>query len=166
MTGPWPYLKGRRSELDHAVAAVLLEACANPVDGFTLNGRRDLEAGVRDAVKPIESMGVAHFPLDAPFDPLSLDFLLEGLSTLTAVAVPGAPSSEAPSDKIDIAALKHNTAIAAVTAFGIAERTEPIGPRQSRAEVESLLKASGLEDQMKAAGVWPLWESGRRGRAP
>ena len=61
---------------------------------------------------------------------------------------------------------KVNTAIAAVTAFGVAERAEPLGPRQSRGEIESLLKTSGLEQQMKTAGLWPLWESGERGRMP
>ena len=61
---------------------------------------------------------------------------------------------------------KLDTAIAAVTAFGIAERTAPLGPRQSRAEIGALLKTSGLEQQMKTAGLWPLWESGERGRLP
>ena len=59
--------------------------------------------------------------------------------------------------------LKRNTAIVAVTAFGVAERAEPLGPRQSRAEIETLLKATGLDEQMKIAGLWPLWESGTAG---
>jgi hypothetical protein len=62
--------------------------------------------------------------------------------------------------------LKRNAAIAAVTAFGVAERAEPVGPRQSRAEINSLLKTTGLDEQMKNAGLWPLWESGKRGRLP
>ena len=97
---------------------------------------------------------------------------MEGVPTLSATR------SEAPTtsrsrphasnslDKINIEELKRNTAIAAVTAFGIAERAEPLGPRQSRAEIESLLKTTGLDEQMKNAGLWPLWESGERGRMP
>jgi hypothetical protein len=164
MTGPWAYLKGHSNELDHAAAALIFETCATPVGGFSLNGRHDLEAGVRDAVKPIESMGVVRFLSSAPFDPLGIDFLLEGMPTVTSIPVPGGPP---PSEiKFDIALLKRNAAIAAVTAFGIAERTEAIGPRQSRAEIESLLTTSQLEEQMKVTGIWPLWESGKRGRTP
>jgi hypothetical protein len=62
--------------------------------------------------------------------------------------------------------LKRNTEIAAVTAFGIAEGAAPLAPRQSRAEIESLLKTTGLEERMKKANLWPLWESGQRGRQP
>jgi len=29
-----------------------------------------------------------------------------------------------------------------------------------------LLKTTGLDQQMKTAGLWPLWESGERGRMP
>jgi hypothetical protein len=164
MTGPWAYLKGHSNELDHAAAALIFETCGIPVGGFSLNGRLDLEAGVRDAVKPIESMGVVRFLSSAPFDPFSIDFLLQGVPTVTAIPAPGDPP---PSEiKLDIALLKRNTAIAAVTAFGIAERTEPIGRRQSRAEIESLLTTSQLEEQMKVTGIWPLWESGKRGRTP
>jgi hypothetical protein len=91
--------------------------------------------------------------------------------TLTAIPEQtGDPlDSPAPSgtrDKVDITDLKRNTAIAAVTAFGIAERAEPLGSRQSRSEIQSLLKTSDLEQQMKIAGLWPLWESGERGRKP
>jgi hypothetical protein len=79
---------------------------------------------------------------------------------LDSPAVVGTP------DKIDIADLKRNTGIVAVTAFGIAERAAPIGPRQSRAEIESLLKSSGMEQLMKGTRLWPLWKSGERGRLP
>jgi hypothetical protein len=65
-----------------------------------------------------------------------------------------------------MADLKHNIAVVAVTAFGIAERTVPIGRRQSRAEIESLLKPKGQDDSMKTSGIWSLWESGERGRLP
>jgi Peptidase family M28 len=171
MTGPWEYLKGHRSELDRASAAIFSKAAANRVNGFVLNGRRDIEAGIREALKPIESMGVSRLSFDAPFDTASIDFLLEGIPTVISNAA-NAPHSESPSDgatslsEVNVEELKRNTAIAAVTVFGIAERATPIGPRQSRAEIQSLLKTSGLELQMKTAALWPLWESGERGRLP
>ena len=169
MTGPWAYLKGHRNELDGASGAVLFEASANHVDGFVLNGRRDIVDGIREALKPIESIGVRHLSFEAPYDPASIDFLLEGIPTVIP-GVANAPNIASAGnglnslDGVHFEALKRNTAIAAVTAFSIAERAEPIGPRQARADIESLLKATGLEDQMKAADLWLLWESGQRGR--
>jgi hypothetical protein len=43
---------------------------------------------------------------------------------------------------------------------------QPLGPRQTRSEIESLLNSTILGEQLKAAGLWPLWESGERGRLP
>jgi hypothetical protein len=171
MTGPWAYLKGHGNELDRVPAAILFEAAANPLNGFILNGRRDIEPGVREALKPIESMSVTNLRFDAPFDAESLDFLLQGVPIVVATGANAltpeiARNGSNSLDKINIEELKRNTAIAAVTVFGVAERAEPVGPRQSRAEIESLLKASGLDDQLKIANIWPLWKSGRRGRLP
>jgi hypothetical protein len=171
MTGPWAYLKGHGNELDRVPAAILFEAAANPLNGFILNGRRDIEPGVREALKPIESMSVTNLRFDAPFDAESLDFLLQGVPIVVATGANAltpeiARNGSNSLDKINIEELKRNTAIAAVTVFGVAERAEPVGPRQSRAEIESLLKASGLDDQLKIANIWPLWKSGRRGHLP
>ncbi len=75
------------------------------------------------------------------------------------------PPGIAP-EQINIADLKNNIAVVAVTAFGIAERADPIGPRQTRTEIETLLKTTGLDTRMKNAGIWADWESGQRGRLP
>ena len=62
--------------------------------------------------------------------------------------------------------LKRHAAYAAVTLVGIANREARLGPRQSRAEIEALLKATGLDQQMKAFAMWEDWLSSRRGRQP
>jgi hypothetical protein len=62
--------------------------------------------------------------------------------------------------------LKLNTVLAAVTAWGIADRAEPIGKRQSRAEVEALVKDTGFDKQLKIYKVWDDFQSGARGRQP
>jgi hypothetical protein len=170
MTGASNYLLMHRSELDRAAGVVIFSAAANPVTGFALNGRHDIEPGVREALDPIYAMGITHHTFDAPLERYSLDFILEGIPTLVAPAQKASNHlvdlvTASSAEKFDIQKLKRNTAIAAVTAFGIAERIEPLGLRQSRAEIESLLKNSGLEGQMKTTGVWPLWESGERGRS-
>ena len=67
-------------------------------------------------------------------------------------------------DKVDIRELKLHAALAAVTAFGIAENSERLGKRQSRAEIEELLKRTGLVEKMTQLGYWEPWQNGTRGR--
>jgi Zn-dependent M28 family amino/carboxypeptidase len=170
-SGSWTYLRAHHDELDRARAAILFDTAANRVNGFALNGRRDIESSVRETLKPIGPMGVTDFSFNVPLGPDSFDFLLEGIpAVVAATGDANEPGGQHPAsnslDNIDIKELKRNTAIAAVTAFGVAERAAPLGPRQSRAEIESLLITSGLEQQMKITGLWPLWESGERGRLP
>jgi Zn-dependent M28 family amino/carboxypeptidase len=169
--GSWAYVRAHRADLDRARAAIVLSSKCLRLTGYLLNGRHDIERGFREAMRPVESLGAGHYSFGAPLGTDNFDFLVEGVPTLTAIQVPtsnmlDSPSSVGTPDKIDIEDLKCNTAIVAVTAFGIAERAAPIGPRQSRSEIESLLKASGLEQAMQGTRLWPLWESGERGRSP
>jgi peptidase M28-like protein len=169
MTGSWAFVRAHRSELDLARAALLIDTCARRVNGFALNGRRDIESGVREAVQPINSMGPFEYSYVATVEPENFDFLVEGVPTIFTEAAQNPAARGGPSDsldKIEIQEVKRNTGIAAVAAFGIAERAAPVGARLSHAEIESLLKDSGLDAQMKAAGLWSLWVSGERGRLP
>jgi len=69
-------------------------------------------------------------------------------------------------DKVDLRELKMNTALAAVAAWGIADREKPIGKRLTRAEVAATMEESGFTQQMKIRGYWEAWQSGARGRKP
>ncbi len=166
--GSWAYVRTHRNELDHARAAVFFLGGAHRMTGYMLSGRRDIEAGLRESLKPIETWGTGLSVVDTPISAENFDFLLEGVPTALADQEGMNLPRRVPEalDAVDIQEVKRNSAIAAVTAFDIAERAEPLGPRQSRAEIESLLKTSGLEQQMKTIGLWPLWESGERGRLP
>lgn len=171
MLGSWAYVRAHRSEMDRARAAIIFDMGIGRVTGYMLGGRRDIESGVREAMKPLDSWGADQHVFDAPLGTDNFDFLVEGVPTLIANQeeanyLPNYHAASDTLDKVDPLQLKINTAIAAVTAFGVAERAEPLGPRQSRAEIESLLKATGLDSQMKTEGLWPLWESGARGRQP
>jgi len=171
MLGSWAYVRAHRAELDRARAAIIFDEGIGRVTGYMLGGRREIESGVREALKPLESWGATQHVMDAPLGTDNFDFLVEGVPTLIANQeeanyLPNYHAASDTLDKVDFLQLKVNTAIAAITAFGVAERAEPLGPRQSRAEIGALLKTSGLEQQMKTAGLWPLWESGERGRMP
>jgi hypothetical protein len=169
--GSLHYVQTHRSELDRISTVIILAPATNPVTGFVLNGRRDIEPGLKEALQPIYAMGVTHHIYDAPFERYSLFFLLEGIPTLIMPSSDtddrhSASTSSLPIDPQQLKELKRNTAIAAVAAFGIAERAELLGHRQTRAEIESLLKTTRLDELMKSRRLWDDWEAGRIGRQP
>jgi hypothetical protein len=170
MRGSWAYARAHRAELDHARAAILIHSGCKRITGYSTNGRHDIESGLREAMKPIESLEANQLASGAIAGTDDFNFLLEGVPTLSAYPLQPGPVDSAPSardsSEVELADIKHNISVVAVTAFGIAERTAPIGPRQSHAEIESLLVKLGLDAQMKTTEAWAQWESGERGRLP
>lgn len=169
MLGSWAYARAHRGELDRAVAAVIFEGGCGRVTGFSLGGRHDVEAGIRESLEPLAAWNVAEDTYDASAGGDQLDFLLEGVPSLIAnreqIAGARAASPTVPPG-IDGSDLRRSAAIAGVLAFALAEHAAPLGGRLSRAEVESLLKQTGLGEQMRRMGLWRLWVSGQRGRQP
>ncbi len=68
-------------------------------------------------------------------------------------------------DKVDLRQLRLNGAIAAAVTLGFANM-EVDWSRQTRAELEALIQATDLGDQMRTFGFWADWLSGNRGRSP
>lgn len=171
MLGSAAYAHSHRAELDRMVAAVIFDNGAGRLTGFSLGGRKDTLAPVRDVLSPVASLGVSDFTLDAGGDTDNFDFQLEGVPTLVGNQEPANymlnyHAASDTFDKVDIATLKHNVAIAAVGGYALADRRERIGSRQTRAEVERLLKDTGLDQGMRDSVLWKLWETGERGREP
>ena len=171
LLGSWAYVQTHRAEMDKHRAAVIYDDGIGRVTGYSLGGRRDIEQGVREILRPFAGWGVDNHTYDADTGTDHLDFLLEGVPTLVAnqeVAnyMQNYHAASDTFDKVDIRELKLNTVLAAVTAWGIADRVEPIGKRLSRAEMETLLKVTQLDEQLKELGMWPDWQSGARGSKP
>jgi hypothetical protein len=169
--GSFEYVKAHRAELDKIRAMITFDSGIGRVTGYSLGGRRDIEAGVREVLKPLESWGTNNHTYDASFGTDNFDFMLEGVPTLVANQeeanyLPNYHAASDTLDKVDMRELKLHTVIAALTAWGIADRTEPLGKRFSRAELDSLVKETGLDQQMKLLGYWDAWQSGARGRKP
>ena len=169
--GSYEYVRAHRAELDKIRAMITFDSGNGRVTGYSLGGRRDIEAGVREVLKPLESWGANGHTFDASFGTDNFDFLLEGVPNLVANQevsnyLVNYHAASDTLDKIDIRELKLNTALAALTAWGIADRTEPLGKRLTRAELDVLVKETGLDQQMKALGYWDAWQSGARGRKP
>lgn len=171
LLGSWAYTKSHDAELDKFRAVIVFDSGVGRVTGYSLGGRRDMEDAVRETLKPLAAWDVEQHTEDADIGTDNFDFLLQGVPTLVAnqsVAnyLQNYHAASDTLDKVDMRELKLNTVIAALTAWGLADRTAPFGKRQSRAEIESLLKDTGLDQQMKALGYWDVWQAGTRGRKP
>jgi len=169
--GSRAYVAAHGAELDRMVAVVLFDAGAGPVNGYSLCGRKDTLEAVREALLPVRELGVEEFTLDAALRADSLDFLLEGVPTLVANVdfhnrVPSVRTDTGTLDPATVAELKRHAAIAAVSAFALADMEERVGLRLVRARIEQLLKDTGLDQQMKQEGLWSAWAKGERGRQP
>lgn len=171
MYGSWQYALSHRAELDKIRAVVVFDSGVGRMTGYSLTGRADIEDGVREILKPLASWDVTHHTLDGDIGTDNWDFFLEGVPTLVAEQdeanyLPNYHAASDTLDKVDIRELKINTALAALTAWGLADRAEPLGKRLSRAETERLLKDTHLDEKMKELGYWEPWLSGTRGRKP
>ncbi|MBZ5638744.1 MAG: M28 family peptidase [Acidobacteriia bacterium] len=163
-------VRAHRDLLDRVKAQVVVDEGTGRIGGFSLGGRADLAAATREALAPVEGLGPFLQTTDAFVGTDNYDYLVEGVPTLVANqdAAPYLADYHAESDtfdKADLRELKLNTAIVAVLVAGLAERSDSPAPRQSRAEVEALLRSTGLDAQMKLFGLWDDFEEGRRGRA-
>ncbi len=169
LLGSWQYALAHRAELDKIRGVVVFDSGIGRVTGYSLTGRGDIEDGVREILKPLDSWDITHHTLDGDIGTDNWDFFLEGIPTLVAEQdeanyLPNYHAASDTFDKVDIRELKINTALAAVTVWGIADRTEPLGKRFSRAEMERFLKDTGLDEKMRQQGYWESWQNGIRGR--
>jgi len=169
--GSFAYVKSHAAELNKIRGVIIFDSGSGRVSGYSLGGRRDTDAGLHQILKPLDAWGATQHTSDASFGTDNFDFLLEGVPTFVAnqeIAnyLANYHAASDTFDKVDQRELKLNTVIAALTAWGIADRTEPIGKRLSRAELDSLVKETGLDEQMKTLGYWEQWQTGARGRKP
>lgn len=169
--GSYAYVTSHRAELDKLRAVIVYDTGSGRVTGYSLGGRNDIEAGLRSVLKPLDGWGATNHTPDASFGTDNFDFLLEGVPTLVANQeisnyLANYHAASDTFDKVDIRELKLNTALAALTTWGIADRAEPLGRRLSRSDLDTLVKVTGLDQQMKLLGYWDAWQSGNRGRKP
>jgi carboxypeptidase Q len=169
MVGSWQYVQQHRSELDKIRGVIVFDDGTGRTPGFSLSGRADIRDALTEILKPLASWDVNHHTLDGDIGTDNWDFVLDGVPTMVANQVEAnyMPNYHAASDtfdKVDIREVKINTVIAAVVAWGVADREQPLGKRYTRAEIEQQLKDTGLDEQMKKQGVWEGWQNGSHGR--
>jgi hypothetical protein len=161
-------VRAHAAELDRHVAAVIYDIGSGKLTGFFLDGREELRGPVEAALARVASLGPFTNSIDGIDGTDNFDFLLAGVPNLVGFQDPAPylPDYHAESDtydKVDAREAKAGEAALAALVWDLANRAERVGARQTRAEVESLIQDTHLEEQMKAFGQWDDWKSGRRG---
>ncbi len=155
--------------MDKIRGVIVFDDGSGRTTGFSVTGRADIRDGLTEILKPLASWDVNNHVLSGDIGTDNWDFVLDGVPTMVGNQVEAnyLPNYHAASDtfdKVDIRELKINTVIAAVTAWGVADREQPLGKRYTRAEIEQQLKDTGLDEQMKREGLWEGWQTGAHGR--
>src|SRR5262249_22034907 len=167
--GSFAYTTAHKAELDNTVAMLTWDEGTGKTTGFSLGGRKDLVDPVTRLLEPIKQFGANTLTTDAFVGTDNMDFLLQGVPNLVANQeeanyLINYHASSDTYDKVDFPQLRKHIAIAAYLTFAIADSAERLGPRQDRGQIESLIRETHLDDQMKKFGLWQDWAAGKRGR--
>jgi carboxypeptidase Q len=167
MWGSAEYVRAHAKELGSIAAVVIFDVGSGRTNGFFLNGREDLREPTDKALAAVAGLSSAPHVLDGIDGTDNFDFLLSGVPNLVANQdmAPYLPDYHAESDTFDMVdgrEARANAAIASALVWGLAN-ADGRAPRQSKSEVDKLLKDTKLDEQMKALGQWDDWIAGRRG---
>lgn len=150
---------------------ITFDSGAGHTTGFSTGGRNDIVAAADAALEPAVSLGPFTQTTDAFIGTDNYDYLVEGVPNFVAnqdvdAYLPHYHASSDTLDKVDARELKANTAVAAVFSWELANSEQRPGSRQTRSEVAELIKATALDQKMRAFSLWDDFESGMRGREP
>jgi Zn-dependent M28 family amino/carboxypeptidase len=170
MIGSGAWANKHRAEMDNIVADVVFDTGTGKLTGYSLGGRKDIVDAVKQLTAPVRSLGADEMTTDAFVGTDNIHLLWQGIPTLVANQkeenyLENYHASSDTFDKVDFAHLKDNVIVAAATVFAIADADERLGKRQSVAEVEALVKETGLDEQMRVQGLWPQWEEIKAARS-
>ena len=168
MIGSFGYTKTHAAELDKHVMAGSIDIGCGRITGFYTGGRPEILPAVARSLEPVGGLG-PFTQIDAPIVGTdNFDFMLHGVANLVANQEPAlyGQNYHAHSDvfaKCDPQQLRLNAQITAAVVYGFANMDVTWG-RQTRADVEALMKRTDLEQQMRMFNVWDEWAQGTRGR--
>jgi hypothetical protein len=166
--GSWGYTKTHAAELDNHVVAMSFDIGCGLINGFFTGGRPEIVPTLEDSLEPVRGLG-PFAAIDVPIVGTdNFDFMMEGIANIVgnqATAAYG-PNYHAQSDRIeqcDLRTVRLNAAIVAAVTWGFAE-ADAEWSRQTRPEIEELVRSTDLEQQMRSFNVWQDWLDGTRGR--
>lgn len=148
--GSRAYVSQHKNELEKIRAVFNVDSGAHPPVGFAIHGRQDMEAISKTLLKPLAPLGADKVFLDADFDSDQETFIVAGLPIYSLKVEPGDYDSRHHTiidtfERVDPRMLAIHTAVMAVAGYSFANAEQRPGRRLSSAEVQELLKRTGLQ---------------------
>ena len=167
MWGSRGYVQRHHAELDKHAANIVFDTGSGRLAGFYLNGREELRAPVNRALSSVAGFSATDHLIDGIDGTDNYDFLLSGVPNLVGIQDPAPYLADYHAesdtfDRVNQREMKTTIAIASALVWGLANDPERL-KRQTRPEVEKLLKNTKLDEQMKSFGQWDEFVSGQRG---
>jgi hypothetical protein len=147
--GSRAYIDRHRAELDSIRAVFNIDCGAHPPLGFKIHGRTDLEQPSRKLLEPLAALGAGRISLEADFDSDQETFIVAGVPIYSLYVEPQDYDARHHTiidtfERVDPMMVKLETAVMAVAAYALANADKRPGPRINPAEVQELLKRTGL----------------------
>jgi Zn-dependent M28 family amino/carboxypeptidase len=159
------YVQRHRAELEKHAAVIIYDAGSGRTTGFYLNGREELRAPVEAALHAAPGLAASRHSPEVFEGTDNFAFLLAGVPNLVADQDPRpyVPIYHAKDtfDAVDQAGAQASLAVAAALTWGLADSPDRPAKVQSPAEVKNLLKATQLDEAIRALGLRDL-PGGRR----
>jgi hypothetical protein len=168
--GSFGYTVSHRAELPRHVVAASFDIGTGRITGFFTNGRAELAAVLDRALAPVAGLGPYTHPNVPVVGTDNFDFMMQGVPNLIAnqESANYGPNYHARSDefdKADLRQLRLNAAVTAAVIWEFANSPSARLPHHSAAQVDSLIAATDLEQQMRGfCNLWDAWVKGERGR--
>jgi carboxypeptidase Q len=152
--GSRAYIERHKAELDNTRAVFNIDCGAHPPLGFRIHGRTDLEVPSRELLKPLAPLGADRVYLDADFDSDQETFIVAGMPIYSLWVDQRDYDARHHTiidtfERVDPQMVRLQTAIMAIAAYSFANAEKRPGPRIGPAEVQELLKRTGLEPLYK-----------------
>jgi carboxypeptidase Q len=152
--GSRAYIERHKNELNDIRAVFNIDCGAHPPLGFKIHGRKDLEAVSRKLLMPLAPLGANHVSLDADFDSDQETFIVAGVPIYSLMVDPQDYDTRHHTiidtfERVDPLMVRLQTAVMAVVAYSFANAKVRPGPRIGPAEVQELLKRTGLQELYK-----------------
>ena len=170
LNGSYGYTLSHAAEMGRHVMASSYDIGTGRITGFFTGGRADLVPVLERALAPVAGLGpFTH--VNAPIVGTdNYDFMMQGVPNLVAnqESANYGPNYHARSDEFgraDLRQLRLNAAIAAAATWGFATQVLSL-PRQTAAQVDSMVRHTDLGEQMRSFNVYEAWEAGERGLRP
>ena len=161
LLGSKAYLKAHQADLPNHLGAIVIDLGQGPITKMELGGRTELIPAMEEFAAAITGYG----PLEVNDSFLlfndSYSFFISGLPGICFAqnsrdyqAIHHSPADTL--DKVDPAALIHNTAVMALTAYWIADYKSRLGTLWSPGKTAQMLTEKKQREIFEPLGLWPF----------